>query len=123
MKKRLLFLVSLIALSISPVYAQPQEAATPPKKVSSGVMEGLLRKRVDPHYPDRAKAQHIQGDVILSAVIDKEGNIKSLKVASGDPVLAGAALEAVKQWKYRPYVDKDDRPIDVETAITVRFHM
>ncbi len=58
-------------------------------------MEGLLRKRVDPHYPAKAKAEHIQGDVILSAVIDKEGNIKSLKVASGDPVLAGAVLEAV----------------------------
>ena len=86
-------------------------------------MQGLLLKKVDPRYPVKAKVEHIQGVVILSAVIDKEGNIKNLKVVSGDPVLADAVLEAVKQWKYRPYVDKNDRPIDVETTVTVQFHM
>jgi len=123
MKIRLFLLVSIIALCSWPVHAQQQEPATPPKKVSSGVMQGLLLKKVDPRYPVKAKVEHIQGVVILSAVIDKEGNIKNLKVVSGDPVLADAVLEAVKQWKYRPYVDKNDRPIDVETTVTVQFHM
>jgi protein TonB len=55
-------------------------------------------------------------------VIDKEGKIQHLQVVSGDPILAKAAIDAVQQWRYRPY-QLEGKPVDVETTITVRFHM
>jgi TonB family protein len=105
-----------------PYQEEPQNESAPRFKVSSGVMEGLLLHRVDPAYPSEAKEQHIQGDVVLVAVIDKEGKVARLRVVSGDPILAEASSKAVQQWKYRPYTIQG-QPVEVETAITVRFHM
>lgn len=123
MKTKLLFFANIVALCTLTVYAQQQEEpAKPPVEVKSGVMVGQLLKRVDPRYPAKAKVDHIQGDVILSAVIDKEGNIKTLKVVSGDPILADAATDAVKQWKYRPYL-LEGQPVEAKTSITIKFHM
>jgi TonB family protein len=103
-------------------YEEEPRSASDPHKAASGVMQGLLEKKVDPNYPEEAKLQHITGDVILSAVIDKEGKIQHLQVVSGDPILAKAAIDAVQQWRYRPY-QLEGKPVDVETTITVRFHM
>jgi TonB family protein len=101
--------------------AKPEE---PPKRlrVSSGVAEGLKIHDVTPRYPVEARQQRIEGDVILQATIDTKGNLGKLKVIQGDPILVAAAVDAVKQWKYRPYLLKGE-PVEVETTIRVQFHM
>jgi len=90
-----------------------------PMRVSE-MMEGNLIRRVEPQYPPIAKQIHLEGSVILKAIISREGNIERLEVASGPGVLALAAKEAVGQWKYRPYL-LNGEPIEVETEITVNF--
>ena len=96
--------------------------AAPPKKVtiSGGVAQGNLTHRVDPTYPPIAKMGRVQGDVILQARISKQGTIEDLRVISGNPMLTGPALEAVKQWKYKPYLLSGE-PVEVDTTITVHF--
>jgi protein TonB len=84
------------------------------------VSQGLLIKRVQPKYPPAALATHAQGEVQIEATIDKEGKVTNLKVLRGDPVLAHAALEAVRQWRYKPYY-LDGEPVEIETQITVNF--
>jgi protein TonB len=80
----------------------------------------LLVKKVQPEYPPEAKDQHIQGTVVLQATIDTEGNVANLQLISGHPLLAPPAIEAAKQWKYRPYL-LNNTPIQVETQIVVNF--
>jgi len=92
--------------------------ATP--RVSQGVSQGLLIKRVAPKYPQAALAVHAQGAVQIEATINKDGNVTNLKVLSGHPVLAHAALEAVRQWRYKPYY-LDGEPVEIQTQITVNF--
>jgi len=91
-------------------------------RVSQGVMEGLLLKRVQPRYPTQALQMRIQGPVQLQATIAKNGDIQNLKVVSGDAVLAHAAQEAVRQWKYKPYY-LDGEPVQIETQILVNFKL
>lgn len=91
-------------------------------RVSQGVSQGLLIKKVDPVYPKPAMDGRIQGAVQLDAHIAKDGSISSVKVLSGDPVLAVAATDAVKQWKYKPYF-LDGQPISIQTQITVNFKL
>jgi TonB family protein len=91
-------------------------------RVSQGVADGLKLRNVDPKYPKEARKQHIQGDVILGATIDKQGNMANIRLISGDPLLAAAAIEAVRQWKYRPYL-LNGQPVEVETAIKISFHL
>ena len=95
---------------------------SPPQRirVSSGVSQGLIVKKVAPLYPEDARAARIQGAVLLKATIDKEGNIANLELISGHPMLVPAAMEAVKQWKYRPYL-LAGRALVVETQIQVNF--
>ena len=96
-------------------------AAVPQRiRVSAGVAQGLLLSKVNPLYPPDARDQRIQGVVILQATIDKEGNVASLQLISGHPLLAPAAIEAVKQWKYRPYL-LNGNPIEVNTQVQVNF--
>lgn len=103
--------------------APPPKVATPQKvRVSSGVAEGLKINAPNPTYPQMAKIAHIQGDVVLQAVIAKNGSIENLRAVSGHPILIQAALDAVRQWKYKPYV-LNGEPVEVETQITVKFHM
>jgi len=94
----------------------------PPKviRVSSGVSEGLLTRRVQPTYPPLARQARIQGTVLMEATISKDGTIENLKVTSGHPMLITAAVQAVKQWKYRPYLLNGD-PVEVQTTIQVNF--
>jgi protein TonB len=92
-----------------------------PPRISQ-MMEGNLIYRVQPTYPSLARAARIQGPVVLHAVIGRDGRIENLQVVNGHPMLAGAAIEAVKQWRYRPYV-LNGEPIEVETQITVNFNL
>jgi protein TonB len=89
-------------------------------KVSQGVSQGLLIKKVAPVYPARAMQAHMQGAVLLLATISKDGDITAVKLLKGEPVLARAAMDAVKQWKYRPYL-LDSLPMEIQTQITVNF--
>ena len=94
----------------------------PPKKVtiSGGVAQGNLVHQVQPTYPQIAKMGHVQGDVVLQATISKAGQIENLRVISGNPMLTNAAIEAVQQWRYKPYLLSGE-PVEVETTITVHF--
>jgi protein TonB len=89
-------------------------------RVSSGVAEGMLVYQVKPQYPAPAKLSRIEGRVSLQAVIGKDGTIENLRVISGHPLLAPAALDAVKQWRYKPYF-LNGEPVEVETQIVVNF--
>ena len=82
--------------------------------------EGDLIRKVQPTYPPLARAARIQGTVVLQAVISKEGGIENLRVLAGHPMLVPAAIEAVRQWRYRPYI-LNNEPVEVETQITVNF--
>jgi TonB family protein len=90
--------------------------------VSQGVSQGLLIKRISPTYPTSALRLKIEGPVQLMATISKTGDISAVKILSGDPNLAHAAVEAVKQWKYKPYL-LDGAPVDMQTQVTVNFKL
>jgi TonB family protein len=90
--------------------------------VSQGVSAGLLLKKVDPVYPANAVRMRIEGSVLLDATISKTGNITGLKVVSGDPQLARAAADAVKRWKYAPYL-LNGEPVEIQTQITIKFKL
>jgi protein TonB len=97
------------------------KAATPQRvRVSQGVSQGLLIRQVKPTYPPLARSARIQGTVVLQALISKDGTIENLHLVSGHPMLAPAAIEAVKQWKYKPYF-LNGEPVEVETTINVNF--
>ncbi len=106
-------------VSSTPV-AVPKVAVPTRVRVSQGVTEGLLIHKVQPTYPPLARQARIQGQVILTAVISKGGTIEGLKLVQGHPMLAPAAIDAVKQWRYKPYI-LNGEPVEVETQITVNF--
>ena len=89
-------------------------------RVSQGVSQGLLVKRVSPVYPPMAMQLRKQGAVELLAHVSKDGDINGVQVISGDAMLARAAVTAVRQWKYRPYL-LNGLPVEIETQITVNF--
>jgi TonB family protein len=90
--------------------------------VSQGVSQGLLIKKAAPSYPGNALRMRIEGSVQLLATISKTGDISAVKVLSGDANLARAAADAVKQWKYKPYL-LDGAPVEMQTQITVSFKL
>jgi periplasmic protein TonB len=90
--------------------------------VSQGVSQGLLYKKVAPSYPQNALRMHIEGTVELLATISKDGNITQIKVVSGDAQLVKAASDAVKQWKYKPYL-LNGEPVEIQTQVTVNFKL
>jgi protein TonB len=100
--------------------ASPARPSLATLKISQGVSQGLLIKRVQPKYPPAALAVHAQGLVLIEAIINKEGVVTNPKVISGDPVLARAALDAVRQWRYKPYY-LDREPVEIQTQITINF--
>jgi periplasmic protein TonB len=106
---------------ISSTSAPVPKVATPQRiRVSQGVTSGLLLRRVNPTYPALARTARIQGKVLLQAQISKSGDIQNLQVISGHPMLIQSALDAVKQWKYRPYY-LNGEPVEVDTTIEVNF--
>ena len=94
----------------------------PHRPIISHLDEGMVTHRVEPSYPALAKQAHVQGEVVLRAVISKQGRIEGLQVVSGHPLLASAAADAVSQWRFRPYL-LNGTPVEVETQITVRFKL
>jgi periplasmic protein TonB len=86
----------------------------------SSLLEGSLIRRVQPAYPPLARSVRVQGAVVLAALIGKEGAIENLRLISGHPMLVPAAIAAVSQWRYRPYI-LNGEAIEVETQITVNF--
>jgi protein TonB len=95
--------------------------ATPQRiRISAGVTKGLLIQRIEPTYPPLARSARVQGDVVLSAIIDTNGHITNLQLVSGHPMLVPSAIAAVKQWRYKPYL-LNGQPVEVETTITVIF--
>jgi protein TonB len=90
------------------------------QRISQGVSDGLLIRRVQPIYPQQALQMHTQGKVALQATIAKDGSVRNVKVVSGPAVLGRAASEAVRQWKYRPYT-LNGEPIEVQTEININF--
>ena len=94
--------------------------ATVNPPIVSRSMQGYLVRRVEPAYPSIAKIARVQGEVLIRAIISTEGRIEQAQVVNGSPLLAKAALEAIQQWRYRPYL-LNDRPVEVETEITVNF--
>ena len=119
---------SLTGLPISTVMSgnhpvMPIAPAKPaPVKVfrPSSLLQGSLIRQVQPVYPPLARAARIEGPVVLAAVIAKDGTIDNLQLVSGHPMLVQSALQAVKQWRYKPYV-LNGETIEVETRITVNF--
>lgn len=87
---------------------------------TSNMLAGSLVNRVRPEYPYPAKMAHVQGQVVLAAIISKEGTIENLRVVTGHPMLVRAVIEAVSRWRYRPYI-LNGEPVEVETQITVNF--
>jgi len=91
-----------------------------PVRVSSMVVEGLIIRKTIPQYPPIPRAMGIQGTVVLQATISKSGTIENLHVISGHVMLQQAALDAVKTWRYKPYL-LNDQPVEVETTVNVVF--
>jgi TonB family protein len=90
--------------------------------VSQGVSQGLLLKKVQPKYPPNSLRLRVEGGVQLMATISKTGDISAVKILSGDPQLSHAAVDAVKQWKYKPYL-LNGLPVEIQTQITVNFKL
>ena len=88
----------------------------------SHISEGSLLHKVQPAYPALARSARIQGVVVLQAVISKQGTIENLVVLAGHPMLVPAAINAVRQWRYQPYI-LNAEPVEVETQITVNFSL
>jgi periplasmic protein TonB len=107
---------------LSATAALPKVATPQRVRVSQGVSSGLLIKRVQPNYPPLARQARIQGQVVLHAEISKEGTIQNLQLISGHAMLAPAAIEAVKQWRYKPYL-LNGEPVAVETEVIVNFSL
>ena len=91
-----------------------------PDRVPDDAMQNLLIRKVNPVYPPLARQARIQGTVILKIVISKSGNVQNLQLVKGHPMLAPAAFEAVRQWKYQPYL-LNGEPVEVETNVQVNF--
>ena len=95
--------------------------ATPLRvRVSAGVAQGLLVRRVSPEYPLQARLGRIQAVVILHVLICKTGDVMTVDLITGHPALAPAAIEAVKQWKYKPYL-LNGKPVEVDSQVQISF--
>lgn len=93
-----------------------------PQRISGGVMQGQLLVKTQPVYPQIARAAHVSGTVVLHAIIAKDGTIQDLRVISGNEMLRNAALDAVRTWRYRPYLLSGEAT-EVDTTITVNFNL
>ena len=112
----------------TPLFVEPPHIAQPAQqekrlvKLSEGVLEAQLISRIEPRYPRIALETKTEGTVRLNAIISRDGRITALDVLSGHPFLVKAALDAVRQWRYRPTL-LNGEPVEVETSITVIFRL
>jgi len=97
-------------------------SADQPTEIAETVSAGLLARRFPPVYPSDAQAFRIQGVVVLKVRISKSGDVSNVQLVSGHPMLAPAAIRAVKQWKYKPYL-LNGEPVEVTTQVRVAFHL
>ncbi len=106
------------------VFAQRSnvQVRPPVEAISAGVAEGMLIRKSPPIYPTIAKDAGVSGTVVIDATITKTGTLRGLRVVSGPPMLASAALEAAKTWRYRPYL-LDNQPVEVETTLRIVFNL
>ena len=98
----------------------PPKAAPQRIRIGGQVQAGHLIRRVEPSYPPIAKQAHISGTVILHAIIAKDGTVQELQLISGPPLLVRNAMDAIRQWRYQPYL-LNGEPVEVETTISVIF--
>jgi TonB family protein len=106
------------SLIVTPSVQMPVNALP----VSKGITGGSLVHSVPPTYPDTARRQKIQGDVVFEGVVDADGTVRDLSLVSGDPLLASAAKQAITQWRYSPYL-LNGKAISMRTSITIRFKL
>jgi periplasmic protein TonB len=118
MARRFAFCPLVLFLSLL-VSAQDAPQRVP---VSREVAEELCITRVNPVYPPLARQARIQGVVVLKVFISKTGDVEDVQLVSGHPLLAPAAIEAIKQWKFKPFLSNDE-PMDVETTAQVNFRI
>jgi protein TonB len=104
---------------LSPRKLRSQPNASAPE-LSPEVAGGLLSFRSEPHYPVRARLQKLQGPVLLEAFVNEDGSVQQLKVLAGNSDLAVAAIDAVRHWRFKPYVVKG-KASSFATRITVNF--
>jgi protein TonB len=104
------------------VSVAPARGPVSPLHVSTGVLQGMLLAPIRPVYPAIAKAAHVEGAVVVEAVISRKGTIESLRVVSGPLMLQQAALDAIREARYQPY-RLNGEPTEVQTTITVNFRM
>jgi protein TonB len=104
------------------VSVAPTKAPASSIHVSTGVFKGMLLAPIVPIYPAIAKAAHVEGSVVVEAVISRQGTIESLHVVSGPQMLQSAALEAIRAARYQPY-RLNGEPTEVQTTITVNFRI
>jgi periplasmic protein TonB len=111
-----------IACKQTQVPTSPHRQVAPTAGMNSANQKGTLLVKVEPKYPPVAQAARIQGAVVLHAIIAADGTVESLEAVSGPPILYGAAINAVKQWVYKPYV-MDGVARRVDTRVTVNFEL
>ena len=106
-------------VTVGPAAAAP---STKPLSVSSGISAGHLIAPIRPEYPQIARITHTEGTVVIDAIISRTGTLESARVLSGPPMLQRAALDAVQQARYRPFL-LNGQPTEVQTTITINFRM
>ncbi len=111
-------LSSVLSTVLSAPLDLPQRTVT----ISQGVSEGRLQHRVLPEYPAQARSLRLEGPVVLEAMVMEDGSVHDIKLVSGHPTLARAALDAVRQWRYQPY-RLNGKPVAMRTEIRVTFKL
>jgi TonB family protein len=100
--------------------APTQIGASPSVWISPAAADTLLLSRTEPHYPAKARAARRSGNVVLEVLVAEDGSVSKVRTLSGDPVLAAAAKEAVRNWRYQPY-RQNDHPAQFQTDVTLSF--
>lgn len=106
--------------AIEPEPVPPAESVKHIPRISSGMMQKMVLKKVPPVYPNSARERGIQGTVVLHVLVGKQGHVEKLEAISGPKELQGAAVDAVRQWTYRRYL-LNGEPSEVETTVAVNF--
>ncbi len=114
------FLVLIFAVAFG--YGSVAHAGQKKISVSAGVIQGNKLGGMTPQYPAIAKEQKIEGTVVLQVAISTEGVVEEVTPVSGPPALRDAAVEAVKTWRYKPYL-LNGNPVEVESQVNVAFKL
>jgi TonB family protein len=112
----------LVAKTGLPSEIQSSPELTQRVRVGGNVMTSKIEHQVPPVYPPDALAAHVEGDVVLHSILAKDGSVKELQYISGPPLLMRAAMDAVRQWRYTPFL-LNGQPVEVDTSIDVKFSL